>query len=27
MRISQSQDTQEAFLAFVEKRRARYVGR
>jgi 2-(1,2-epoxy-1,2-dihydrophenyl)acetyl-CoA isomerase len=26
MRISKSQDTQEAFLAFVEKRRARYVG-
>ena len=26
MRISKSQDTQEAFLAFVEKRKANYVG-
>ena len=26
MRISKSQDTQEAFLAFVEKRAAKFVG-
>ena len=26
MRISKSQDTQEAFVAFVEKRAAKFVG-